>query len=151
MQDVTIRPAAPPDLPALLALIEAMTRHHDDEPGVTAAGLARDFFGPEPWFRGLVAAQAGQLIGYAALLPLARLGYGQRGLDLHHLFVAQGQRGRGIGTALIAASLDLARDLECDYMIIGTHPENFAAQGFYQSLGFERMPTTAVRFTRSLK
>ena len=89
-------------------------------------------------------------MAYAALLPLARLGYGQRGMDLHHLFVAAPHRQQGIGTALLRGAEDLAQSLGCSYLIIGTHPENRAAQDYYQKLGYGPMPNTALRFTRKL-
>ncbi len=107
--------------------------------------------GAGPWFHVLVAENAGELVGYAALLPLARLGCGERGLDLHHLFVAESARRLGIGTALVRAAEDMARGLGCSYLIIGTHPGNWAAQEYYQRLGYGPMPNTAVRFTRRLE
>lgn len=147
---VTVRKVAPQDLAVLLTMVEALTRHHEDVPRLTAESLARDVLGAAPWFQVLVAEADGQLAGYAAALPLARLGYGERGLDLHHLFVAEALRGRGIGSALVRACEDLARGLGCGYVIIGTHPGNYAAQACYQSLGYAQMPNTAVRFTRRL-
>ena len=149
-QEVIIRRAEPADLVTLLRLVEALTRHHDDVPRLTRDSLERDVLGPAPWFHVLVAARGAEVLGYAALLPLARLGYGERGLDLHHLFVAEAERRRGTGTALVRASEDLSRDLGCNYVIIGTHPGNWAAQEYYQRLGFDRMANSAVRFTRSL-
>ena len=152
MPDFIIRPAALPDLPALLVLVEALTRHHGDEPRATLDSLARDFFGAEPWFRVLVAELGGLVVGYAALLPRARLGFGQRGLDLHHLFVARGCRGRAIGAALVAASVDLAKESGCDYMVVGTHADNAAAQAYYPRLGFQLdSGTGGVRFYKVLK
>lgn len=148
--DCVIRRAEPGDLPMLLALVEGLTRHHADEPRLTAETLARDVFGSVPWFHVLVAVRGAQVLGYAALLPLARLGYGERGLDLHHLYVAEPSRRLGFGTALVRACEDLARDLGCGYLIIGTHPGNWAAQEYYKRLGYDPMPNTAVRFTRRL-
>ena len=147
---VEIRRALPGDLPALLRMIEALTRHHDDVPRVTLETLARDVVGPAPCFQVRMAETEAGLVGYAACLPIARLGHGERGLDLHHLFVAETARGQGIGTALLRACEALARDTGCSYVIIGTHPDNRAAQVYYQSLGYEQMPNTAVRFTRWL-
>lgn len=149
-QAVVIRKAVRADVPGLSAMIEALTRYHDDVPRVTPETVERDFFGDPPWFHGLVAEAGARLIGYAALLPLARLGYGERGLDLHHLFVVEAARRSGTGTALLRAAEDLGCDLGCSYLIIGTHPGNWAAQEYYQRLGYEAMPNTAVRFTRRL-
>lgn len=145
-----IRAAIEADLAEVLAMVQALTRHHDDMPSVTEASLWRDVFGPEPWFRVLVAEGAAGLLGYAATLPLARLGYGARGMDLHHLFVVEGARGAGVGRALVAACEDQARALGCSYLIIGTHPGNLVAQAYYQSLGYAPMPSTSVRFTKVL-
>lgn len=151
MQVIDIRHAMPADLDQLLAMVQDLTRYHHDTPQVTAATLERDVFGAVPWFQVLVAAEGARLIGYAALLPLARMGYGMRGADLHHLFVVEDQRSRGIGTTLIEAAVTQAREMACDYMIIGTHPANRAAQAYYAKLGFEVMPATSVRFTKRMR
>lgn len=150
MQGVVIRKAVAADAAGLVALAEALTRYHDDVPRISLATVERDFFGPVPWFHGLVAEAETALLGYAALLPLGRLGYGERGLDLHHLFVIEAARRLGTGAALIRAAEALGRDLGCTYLIIGTHPGNWAAQQYYQRLGYGPMPNTAVRFTRRL-
>jgi GNAT superfamily N-acetyltransferase len=148
--DVTVRKAVPGDVAGLLPLVEALTRHHHDQPRVTLGTLERDIFGPVPWFHVLVAEAEGALQGYAALLPLARLGYGEIGLDLHHLFVAPAARRVGIGTRLVRAAEALAQDIGCGYVIIGTHPGNREAQVYYQRLGYVAMGNTSVRFTRRL-
>ncbi|MGV8987847.1 MAG: GNAT family N-acetyltransferase [Cypionkella sp.] len=147
---VKIRRAAQADLPALLGMVEALTLYHSDAPRLTLETLTRDIFGAQPWFHVLVADAGAELLGYAATLPLARLGYGERGMDLHHLFVVEPARGHGIGTALVRACEAMARDMGCVYLIIGTHPGNRAAQAYYQKLGYGQMPATSVRFTRRL-
>ena len=149
-EGVLIRKAESADAPELLTLAKALTRHHGDVPRLTLERLERDFFGPVPWFHGLVAQSGAGLIGYAALLPLARLGYGERGMDLHHLFVTEAARRFGVGTALLRAAETLAHDIGCSYLIIGTHPGNWPAHEYYQRLGYDPMPNTAVRFTRRL-
>ena len=145
-----IRGPGPEDAAGLLVMVEGLTRHHGDVPRLTLDSLQRDLFGALPWFQVLVAEDEGALVGYAALLPLARLGYGARGMDLHHLFVAEGHRGRGVGTAVVAACEALARGLACSYLIIGTHPDNRAAQVWYQGLGYAPIPNTAMRLTKAL-
>ena len=132
----TIRPATPDDIPDLIALIAALARHHDDEASVTTATLTRDAFGANRFLHILIAESAGQPVGYAALLSLARLQYGQRGMDLHHLFVTDRCRGQGIGKQLLQAALNFSRDLDASYVVVGTHPENRKAQDFYLKCGF---------------
>ncbi len=101
---VVIRNAKPRDLPELNAMIAALAAHHGDAAAITPDKLERDLFGPLPWITALVA-DSGEdgLIGYAILVPLYRAQEGKRGMDLHHLFVRDGQRGNGIGHHLVAA------------------------------------------------
>ena len=130
------------DIPQLLGWVHALAAHHEDAASVTMDDLRRDFLGPHPWVRGLVASE----YGYAALCPLAQVQFGARGMDIHHLFVAPHARGRGIGRALIKASIELARAEGCRFLTVGTHPDNRAAQEVYLQTGFERMSSAAPRF-----
>ena len=136
------------DLAALFSMVVALTEHHRDVARVTLESLKRDFFGPVVWYHGLVAVQDATVVGYAAALPLGRLGYGARGLDLHHLFVAPEARHLGIGRALVQGVEDLGRNLGCSYVIIGTHPDNVAAQDYYQHLGYGPHASTGKRFAK---
>lgn len=143
-----IRPVTPADLPRLLPLVQGLARHHGDEPAASEDSLARDLFGDAPWFFALVAAEGEVLAGYAALLRLGRLHFGQRGMDLHHLFIAEPFRRQGLGKALVTASVELARSKGCDYMVVGTHADNAEAQAYYPRLGFQPATGAGVRFFR---
>lgn len=144
-----IRAAQPADIPALLALVQDLARHHGDTPMASADSLRRDLFGPVPWAQGLVAVQGG-VIGYALLLPLMRAHLGQRGMDLHHIFVAAQARGRGVGTALLAAARDVALAQGCVYLTVSTTEDNTKARGFYTSHGFHPAPPSPWRFALDL-
>ncbi len=145
-----VRVALPDDLPALLALVQGLARHHGDTPLVTMQSLQRDLFGPVTWFHTLVAEENAHLLGYATLLPLARLHLGQRGMDLHHLYVNQPARARGIGQALVLAARQHARDLGCSYFTVGTSLDNHAAHQFYLCAGFADKPLEGRRFSMDL-
>ena len=146
----SVRRAEPADLSALLPLIEALARHHGDQPHLTAASLFRDLFTEPRWLHGFVAQTQGTIIGYASLLPLARLHLGQRGMDLHHLFVAEPARGGGVGTQLVQAAQTYAKGLGCSYLTVGTQSGNRAAQDFYQRRGFFASPPAPDRFAFDL-
>lgn len=146
MTDLLIRDVTSADLPELLEMVQALAQHHGDAPQVTLADLRRDCLGDAPWLRVLVAARAGQMLGYAALCPLAQMQFGVRGMDMHHLFVVPQARGIGVGRRLIEASLTLARKLECRYMTVGTHPDNHAAGAVYQAMAFQPLPPSGPRF-----
>ena len=149
-EGLCIRAVERGDLAALLAMVVALTEHHRDVARVTLESLKRDFFGPVVWYHGLVAVQDATVVGYAATLPLGRLGYGARGLDLHHLFVCPNARQLGVGRALVQGVEDLGRNLGCSYVIIGTHPDNLAAQAYYQHLGYGPHASTGKRFAKLL-
>ncbi len=149
-EGLRIRAVEQGDLAALLAMVVALTQHHGDVARVTVENLERDFLGALAWYHGLVAVQDAKVVGYAAALPLGRLGYGARGLDLHHLFVMPDARHLGVGRALVRGVEDLGRKLGCSYVIIGTHPDNLAAQAYYQHLGYGPHASTGKRFTKLL-
>lgn len=140
----TIRPVTEADLPEVLRMVHALAAHHNDRAQATLDDLRRDVLGAHPWIHLLVA----QGVGYAALSPLAQLQFGVRGMDMHHLFGDSHARGRGIGHALISASLELTRGLGCRYMTVGTHPDNLAAQAVYRAVGFEQIDGAGPRFRK---
>lgn len=141
-----IRNAQLDDANRIAEMVGQLAVHHGDTPTVTPDDISRDIAGPQPWLHILVAEADGALIGYAALCSLIRLQFGQRGMDLHHLFVDPAHRSRGIGRSLVAASIARARALTCSYLSVGTHPENHAAQSFYVEQGFQRRDAAAPRF-----
>jgi hypothetical protein len=97
MSGIEIRQVRPQDLEALADMVRHLTRFHGDAPAVTPATLARDCLGQAPWLVTLVAERQGALCGYAMLCPRARAEFGERGMDLHHLYVQRDLRGGGWG------------------------------------------------------
>lgn len=138
MSWITTRHATADDLAAVVEMAHALADFHGDKATLTPEALARDALGEPPWITLLVATQNGRLIGYAALCPLVQVQYGIRGMDMHHLFVRAEARGTGAGSVLIKASTEAAKGLGCRYLAVGTHPDNMAAQAFYESAGFTR-------------
>lgn len=145
-----VRAAIAADIAQLLPLIAGLAAHHGDIATVTVTDLQRDLFGPHPWFYILVAERGDVLVGYVALLPLAQLHFGKRGMDMHHLFVQTPQRSQGIGRSLIAAAQDFARNLGCCYLTVGTHADNLRAQATYPALGFHAATPHGPRFAVQL-
>lgn len=136
----TTRLATAADLPRVCQMAHALAEHHQDAPTLTLDMLRRDALGEVPWVRIIVACRGESVVGYAALCPLVQLHFGVRGMDMHHLFVAQEARGQGVGRALIMASLAQAKAEGCRYVGVGTHPDNHAAQQVYLNAGFESRP-----------
>lgn len=141
-----VRDARHADAERIVQMVGRPAAHHGDMPALTTEALQRDMSDP-PWIHVIVAEAT--LIGYAAMCPLIQLQVGQRGLDMHHLFVEAEFRGRGTGRALVEGCIAKARALGCDYLTVGTHPDNGPAQAFYESLGFIRKQPSP-RFSRRL-
>lgn len=145
-----IRPAAAADLPQLVGMIRALAAHHDDAATVSEADLSRDLFSAQPWMQMLVAESGGTLTGYLALTQLVRLQWGQRGMDIHHLYVSESQRGSGLGARLIAAAIATARAQDCSYLTVTALDTNPQAQAFYLKRGFSPAPARGQRFALDL-
>lgn len=135
----------------LLALMAGLAKHHGDQPIVTAASLQRDVFTNPTWIDVIVAEVDGALVGYAALTRLAQLYYGRRGMDVHHFFVTEASRNRGIGSNLLRAVMDHATAIDCHYLTVSTQPGNPRAAEFYLKSGFKAVQQNAPRFALALK
>ena len=143
-----VRKMKPQDRVAVYGMVHALAAHHGDDATLTHAQLADMTGGGCPWITVLVATLADCPVGFAALCPLVKLHFGQRGMDLHHLYVAEPHRSRGIGRALVEAALTEAAAQDCHYMIIGTDPKNTAAQKAYAAMGFDAANVPGPRFKK---
>ena len=90
--------------------------------------------GPALW---LAEAERGAPVGYAGLgapdLPQARPG----DLELKRIYVLSRFHGpQGPGRALMAAAVEEARRLRAPRLLLGLHPQNARALGFYRRSGF---------------
>lgn len=148
---VACRPVGAGDVPAVLVMVGALSAHHGDEAETTAEALARDLLGESPWMRGILAEVDGRPAGYAVTHPAGRLQRGERTLNLHHLWVEPGSRGRGVGRALVAAVEDQAAAAGCAAVVVDVEAENEVARRLYASLGFEDIGRPAPRLRKALE
>ena len=146
---ITIRIATQAD-PALLtdlgrqAFYEAFGA--DNTPEDMAAYLA-GAFSPEkqaaeladPATRFLIAETGGQPAGYARLRagPAPACAMGKRPLEIVRFYALRAWIGRGVGPALMQASLDYAVQLGCDLVWLDVWEQNPRAIAFYRKWGFE--------------
>ena len=86
-----------------------------------------------------VAKLDGLVAGYVVLSIQEKGGPGtveQKLMRLDSICVEESIRGNGIGKAMVQDVRALAKAFGCSQLILGVHPENDAAVGFYQKCGF---------------
>ncbi len=83
----------------------------------------------------LVAVDGGRVVGWAALSPTSsRECYS--GVAEHSVYVAEGQRGKGVGAALLEALLASADAAGIWTIQTSIFPENAASVGLHERVGF---------------
>jgi len=122
------------DLIDIHKMIRALSAFHGDQAAVTMAQLQNIFFGHAPTGTALIAKSDGVAIGYAGLTPTTVLHEGSIRIDIHHLFVAERHRAKGIGTALILAAKAHAMSIGATRLTIGTDAGNATAIAAYRAM-----------------
>lgn len=130
----TVRPARVSDLPDIHTMIRALSAFDGDEARVKLVQLQNLLFGPSPAALALVARCGEATVGYAGLTWDIVLHQGSQRFDIHHLFVTQTHRSKGVGTALVLAAKAVAIDAGATRLTIGTDPQNATAIGAYRRM-----------------
>ncbi len=121
-----VRKACSHDLPSLLLLENQCFEHDRLSPRSFQWMISRAH-------ASLIVAQAeGQLMGYALLLF-------RRGTSLARLYsiaISPAARGQGLGKRLLAEAEESARSSGCAYLRLEVRPDNEAAIGLYEGVGY---------------
>jgi ribosomal protein S18 acetylase RimI-like enzyme len=159
VSDVTIRPAAPVDLPAIGRLGALLVRtHHDFDPKrfiaatPQSAQLYASFIGSQLEDRDvlvLVAERDGEVLGYTYA---GVEGYDYMALRgpagaLYDIVVDPMHRGHGVGRMLLDATLAALDARGAPRVVLSTAEQNEAAQRLFTRAGFRR---TMIEMTREL-
>jgi phosphinothricin acetyltransferase len=136
---ITVRPATPADLPAILAIyndaVVNTTASYDLEPSTLEQRAAWFEARAAQGFPVLVAEAEGAAAGFGSYGKF-RDKPGYRHTVEHSLYVAPGLRGRGIGRALLAELIALARAEGRHAMVGGVDAENQGSLRFHRAMGF---------------
>lgn len=147
LSDLTITPARPADLPAILTMIKALSAFHGDDAAANLSDLQDMFFGPTDRATALIATSDGTPVGYAGLTPTMVIHDAKLRLDIHHLYVTQTHRAKGVGTALITAARSHAIAVGATRLTIGTDASNATAIASYRAMNIlEEITGTGPRF-----
>jgi GNAT superfamily N-acetyltransferase len=135
--DLLIREATRDDVPEILALIRELAVYEKEPDAVlaTEADLLRDGFGPEPYFRCLIAEWKGEVAGFALYFFQYSTWEGRPALYLEDLFVRERFRKRGIGVALFGRLAQIAVERQCTRFQWECLDWNRPALDFYESTG----------------
>jgi GNAT superfamily N-acetyltransferase len=82
----------------------------------------------------LIAKLEGEPVGYAGLTPTMVLHEGKIRIDIHHLYVKERARSKGVGKALIEAATAHAKATGATRLTIGTDPNNATAIAAYRAM-----------------
>jgi len=107
---------------------------------------AREFLA-DPRHHLIVAIYDGVIVGFVSAVHYVHPDKPHPELWINEVGVADGYRGRGIGTAVIREALDVGRRLGCEEAWVLTERSNEAAMRLYTSNGGEAAPQDAVMFT----
>ncbi|MEP6560581.1 MAG: GNAT family N-acetyltransferase [Nakamurella sp.] len=135
--DSRIRPIEPADLRAVAELVYELAEYERlrSECHLTTAQLDSALFGPAPALYGLVACNAGDVVGYALYFLNFSTWEGVHGIYLEDLYVRPDQRGSGLGRGLLLALAGIARDngyARVEWSVLDWNAPSIA---FYQSMG----------------
>lgn len=142
-EDVLVRPAGTPDVPPIAALIGELG--YPIEPAEAGRRLAPLLDSPHDHL--LVAAVEERVTGFAALHRIPLVHRPACLARISALVVADGLRGRGIGSGLLRACEARARLWDAERIEVTSGDARTDAHAFYLGRGFARQ---GVRFTRWL-
>jgi len=130
---VTVRPARPGDVPALVQLFEQLG-YATDEPTLRAQ---LEHFGRGGAFALVAELSTQALAGLATVAVHPRLYSRAPSAQLTALVTDRAARRHGVGRALTRAAADIAREAGCEKLYVRTNRRRQESPPFYRSLGFE--------------
>lgn len=136
MPDLLVRPAGAADLAALTALLAEL---HPDDPALPAEVAARTWRAIEaqPGRAVLVAERDGRLAGTVDCIVVPNLTRAARPFMLvENVVVGAAHRRAGVGSALFAAVVAVARDSGCYKIQLMSAAQRGPAHSFYVACGF---------------
>jgi GNAT superfamily N-acetyltransferase len=138
---LSIRSAAPADIPLILAFIRELAEYERSPESAVARpeDLLRDGWGPLPKFRVVIAEWNGEPAGFALFFYNYSTWQGRPGLYLEDLFVRPPFRGKGIGKALLVYLAKLAVEETCGRFQWQVLDWNQPSIDFYEALGAKKM------------
>ena len=140
MPEISLRAAAPGDLPGLLRLYEELAGGRPSSLPAQADTAAHVFerILSDPRRTVVVAECGGHVVGSAEVLVAANLTHGGRPWALvENVVVASGSRRLGVGSALLDHLAGIAHEAGCYKIQLMSRKERTEAHEFYLRVGFQ--------------
>jgi GNAT superfamily N-acetyltransferase len=148
---LSISPASLDDIPVLCELLhELFGQEAEFQPDrqAQARGLQLIISNPAVGHI-LVARRQTRIVAMVNLLYTVSTALGERVVLLEDMLVTQAERGNGVGSRLLTAAIDFARQQGCKRITLLTDSDNEAAQAFYAKHGFSRSGMLPMRLLLS--
>lgn len=135
---IQIRQAQKTDIPAILDLIKELALYEKapHEVTITPEILERDGFGTHPLFWVILAEENNEVLGMSFYYIRYSTWKGPC-LYLEDIIVKESQRGRGIGTLLMDATIEKAKEMKVALMVWQVLDWNEPAINFYKKYNAE--------------
>jgi ribosomal protein S18 acetylase RimI-like enzyme len=137
LRDVRIR-----DIPQLARLVNALSLAMGDTAVVTESALQEALFAADRQVAlHCTVAEAGEyLVGFVLYYPGFDTASSSIGMHVADIYVAEGARGQGVGTRLIAAVAEICLQMGGAWCSLTVLEKNRAAKEFYDALEFVTQP-----------
>ena len=134
---ITIRPAAPHEIPLVLEFVRGLATYErlEHEMTATAEDFAAALFGPQACAEVVLACIDGTPVGYALFFRTFSSFVGKPSIFLEDLFVRPDARGHGVGKRLLAWLAQTALERGCGRLEWAVLDWNEPSIAFYRSLG----------------
>ncbi|MEM2897613.1 MAG: GNAT family N-acetyltransferase [Candidatus Bathyarchaeia archaeon] len=139
MNDVFIRKAGKPDLPAIEKLLMKLIESMDSKKGIDTNAVIENCRNllSDLNTHILVAEADGTIIGFINFTIRKTLLHSAPSGLIDELVVATDYRGKGVGKKLIHAAIEQCKQLGCCEVEVSTELANANAREFYRSCGFD--------------
>ncbi|MEU4346808.1 GNAT family N-acetyltransferase [Streptomyces sp. NPDC023838] len=140
MSDLEIRPAAPQDIPAIVAMLadDPLGAQRESPDDLAPYLAAFDRLADDPHQHLVVAVRDDRVVGTLQLTVIP--GLSRRGATrsiIEGVRIHADERGSGLGTRLIEWAVEESRSLDCQLVQLTSDATRIDAHRFYERLGFE--------------
>ncbi len=136
-----IRPAVIDDVETISDLIHDLSEFlgHSEDMKASVADLKNFGFGDQPFYKALIAEDAGKPVGLCTYYTTFSSWRGRPGICILDLYVDPNLRGSGLGRRLMAETAKAGQAMGATFLNLSVHTSNLSGQKFYSAMGMDHM------------